>query len=76
MVDPDAAPGTVWILKRSTDLVTFDEIFRYDGVSESFDMGDVVPTLDPAVNPTSITIFDFTPPTPTAIYRFEAELAP
>ena len=36
MVDPDAAPGTVWILKRSTDLVTFDEIFRYDGVSESF----------------------------------------
>ncbi len=75
-VDQDASASSIWILSRSTDLVTFTEIFRFDGPTQTpTNQFGVVHTLLPATNPTSITVTDKTPPAGKAFYRFEAKFA-
>ncbi|MGL4399680.1 MAG: choice-of-anchor Q domain-containing protein [Luteolibacter sp.] len=64
-----AAPGTRWILCRSTDLLTFTEIYRYDGSTDTAALGITV--LRTA---TGVTVTDTTPSPGAAFYRFEAVL--
>ncbi len=64
----NAAPGTVWILKRSIDLETFTEIFRFNGITSS----SSVPGITYVVGASLISVVDQTPPQPKAFYRFEA----
>lgn len=68
----DAHPDTTWILERSTDLVTFEEIYAFDGTSDFASEG-----LPIEVNRTAerITITDQAPPVKGAYYRFRASLA-
>jgi predicted outer membrane repeat protein len=66
-----AFPGTHWILKRSTDLLTFVEIYRYDGATDT--AASDVTFLRTA---TGVTVTDRNPLTGGAFYRFEARLAP
>ncbi len=66
-----AAAGTRWILKRSTDLVTFSEIYRTDGTSDTASTG--ITFLRTA---TRITVTDANPPPGGGFYRFEAILEP
>ncbi|MCP5544538.1 MAG: right-handed parallel beta-helix repeat-containing protein [Akkermansiaceae bacterium] len=71
----EAASGyTAWVVRRSTDLVTFEEIYRLDGPSltQSF-APDVVSELTPLFSPDRISVFDQNPPSPRAFYRFEAQ---
>ncbi|MGL4398390.1 MAG: choice-of-anchor Q domain-containing protein [Luteolibacter sp.] len=63
-----AAPGTRWILCRSTDLLTFTEIYRYNGTSDTAALG--VTFLRTA---TGVTVTDTTPPPGGVFYRFEAQ---
>lgn len=68
--NPAAAPGTLWVLKRSTDLITFTEIFRSDGSSLQLApppfFGSVFSSND------TFTVTDQTPPPGKAFYRIEA----
>jgi hypothetical protein len=66
-----AAPGTRWILSRSTDLLGFAEIYRFDGSADT-----VVPGVTFLRTATSITVTDTDPPSGGAFYRFEAVLTP
>ncbi|MCU0796154.1 MAG: hypothetical protein MUF31_09485 [Akkermansiaceae bacterium] len=62
-----AAPGTISILKRSTDLITFSEVFRITGNSPVPGLG-----ISAIILPDSITILDSNPPPGKAFYRIEA----
>ncbi len=65
--NPSASSGTISILKRSTDLITFTEIFRNNGNSTTNGSG-----ISSTVNPNDITVIDPNPPKPKAFYRVEA----
>jgi hypothetical protein len=58
-------------VRRSPDLLTFPEIFRMDGTTNTFNNTQFV-VID---NGTSVTVIDRFPPFPKAFYRVEA-LAP
>jgi hypothetical protein len=67
----NAIPGTRWILERTTDLMTFEEIYRYDGVTH---LGyDEIP-IDIKITNTGVKITDQDAPTSVAFYRFRAVL--
>ncbi len=66
-----AAPGTHWILRRSTDLLTFTEIYRYSGSTDT-----AVPGVTFLRTSKRITVTDTNPPTGGVFYRFEARLEP
>lgn len=66
-----AAPGTRWILRRSTDLLTFSEIYRYDGTADT-----AAPDITFVRTATCVTITDTNPPPGGGFYRFEARLEP
>ena len=68
--NPAAHPRTIWIVKRSTDLKTFEEIFRYDGNADS-----PAPGVAFIHGGSSISVIDTNPPGEEVFYRFEAELA-
>ncbi|YCM45735.1 choice-of-anchor Q domain-containing protein [Verrucomicrobiaceae bacterium 227] len=62
----NALPGTIWTLERSTDLVTFEEIYRFDG-TDRFTI-DGLP-IDIADTETGVTITDEAPPAGSSYYR-------
>ena len=66
--NPDADPRTIWIVKRSTDLQQFEEIYRFDGSANS-----PAPGIGFIHGGSSITIIDTFPPAGKVFYRFEAE---
>lgn len=66
-----AAPGTRWILRRSTDLLTFAEIYRYDGTKDS-----AAPGITFLRTSTGVTITDENPLPGSGFYRFESLLEP
>ncbi|MGL4398391.1 MAG: choice-of-anchor Q domain-containing protein [Luteolibacter sp.] len=66
-----AAPGTSWVLCRSTDLLLFTEIYRYDGSTDT-----AVPGVTFLRTATGVTVTDTTPPPGGVFYRFEAVLGP
>jgi len=57
-------------LSRSTDLNTFDVIFRHDGTNALLEETGNQFTLTSE----GFTIIDNTSPSPKAFYRFQAEL--
>ncbi len=68
-----AAPGTRWILKRSSDLSTggFQEIYRFDGNADT-----AAPGIGFFRTATGVTITDENPPAGSSFYRFEAIIEP
>jgi hypothetical protein len=66
-----AAPGTRWILSRSTDLLGFAEIYRFDGSADT-----AVPGVTFLRTATGVTVTDTNPPPGATFYRFEALLEP
>ena len=72
-LNPLAAVDTRWVVMRSTDMVNFTEIYRYDGPTASGLMGVGVSAV---VGDTSITVTDTNPPFPRAFYKIGAELLP
>lgn len=71
--DSSAPFGTQWIISRSTDLITFDPIFRYDG--DAVVLGSDTDThFD--ITDGFISYGDTEAPTGKAFYRFEAEYLP
>lgn len=66
-----AAPGTRWILRRSTDLLTFSEIYRYDGTIDT--AAAEITFLRTA---TRVIVTDTNPPPGGGFYRLEALLTP
>jgi len=60
-----ARPDTTWILERSTDLVTCEEIYPFEGIPMSIDRTD-----------TRVTITDEATPADRAYNRFRANLEP
>ena len=66
-----AAPGTRWILKRSPDLLTFSEIYHFDGSTDT-----VAPGINFVRSASDITVTDTTAPNSGAFYRVEALLEP
>jgi hypothetical protein len=64
-----AAPGTRWILRRSTDLLTFSEIYRYDGTTDT-----AAPGITFVRTATGVTVTDENSSAGGAFYRFEASL--
>jgi parallel beta-helix repeat protein len=65
------AQGTRWILRRSTDLLTFTEIYRFNGITHTAARG--ITYLRTA---TGVTITDTTAPPTGAFYRFDADYTP
>ncbi len=65
-----AVPGTRWILRRSTDLLTYTEIYRYNGTTHT-----AAPGVTFVRTATSVTVTDSNPPPGDVFYRFEAVLA-
>jgi predicted outer membrane repeat protein len=63
-----AVPGTSWVLCRSTDLLLFTEIYRYDGSTDT-----AVPGVTFLRTATGVTVTDTTPPPGGVFYRFEAQ---
>ncbi|MFT4546778.1 MAG: hypothetical protein ACI8XO_003344 [Verrucomicrobiales bacterium] len=70
--NPEAVAGSVWILKRSTDLVTYQELFRYDA-TDGFS-GPQATDASISNDDTLINFRDEDPPTPRVMYRLEALL--
>lgn len=66
-----AALGTRWILRRSNDLLTFTEIYRTDGTTDT-----AAPGVTFLRTASEITVTDTTAPPGGAFYRFEALLEP
>ena len=66
-----AAPGTRWILKRSTDLIIFTEIYRFDG-----DTDTAAPGVTFLRTGNNVTITDTNPLPGGGFYRFGAVLQP
>ncbi|MFC7337473.1 choice-of-anchor Q domain-containing protein [Haloferula chungangensis] len=62
----DAASGTLWALERSSDLVSFEEIYRFDGIIH-FDFTES--TISVEIIDTGVTITDLAPPAGAAFYR-------
>lgn len=66
-----AADGTRWIVRRSNDLLTFSEIYRYDGVTDTAIAG--ITFLRTASH---VTVTDTASLPGAAFYRFEALFEP
>ncbi|YCM45729.1 choice-of-anchor Q domain-containing protein [Verrucomicrobiaceae bacterium 227] len=68
----DAHPDTLWILERSTDLVTFEQIYSFDGTADF-----AIEGIPIEVNRTAerVTITDEAPPAKGAYYRFKSTIA-
>ena len=66
-----AAAGTSWILRRSTNLVSFTEIYRYNGTSDT-----AAPGVTFVRTATGVTVVDGLAPAGRAFYRFEARYLP
>ena len=66
-----AADGTRWIVRRSNDLLTFSEIYRYDGVTDTAIAG--ITFLRTASN---VTVTDTASLPGAAFYSFEALFEP
>ena len=73
--DTDASPHTTWILKRSTTLSGFTEIFRYDGPTATSSTGPGISAFVGSLGIGSpelvFVITDQNPPPGTAFYRVE-----
>jgi hypothetical protein len=65
--NPDAIEATLWVIKRSTDLKSFVEIFRYDGSAPV-----ALPNIDSSILHSSIQITDRDPPAGRTYYIFES----
>ncbi len=65
---PNAFPGTEWVVRRSIDLISFVEIFRYDG-----GVANLAPNVDALIFGGGIVVLDQNAPEPQAFYLFEAE---
>ncbi|MGI9243155.1 MAG: discoidin domain-containing protein [Verrucomicrobiales bacterium] len=63
---------TSWVVKRSTDLVSFTEIYRFDGPTQ-LETHQVIEITSSRVGDT-ITITDASPHSGEVSYRFEAQL--
>lgn len=63
--------GTRWILKRSANLSTFEEIYRYDGTTDTAASGVTYVRTS-----TLVTVTDTAPFPGGGFYRFEAVLEP
>jgi CSLREA domain-containing protein len=63
-----AVPGTSWVLCRSTDLLLFTEIYRFNGSTDT-----AVPGVTFLRTATGVTVTDTTPPPGGVFYRFEAQ---
>ncbi len=72
-LQPAAATGTRWVLRRSPDLSpsSFQEIFRYDGNSDI-----AAPGITYVRTSSKITVTDSSPLSGNGFYRFEAVLEP
>jgi len=66
-INANPAEGTVWLVKRSTDLKSFTEIYRYDGSSETQN-----PSVDSIISDGNVQITDNNPPEGRVYYIFEA----
>jgi hypothetical protein len=66
-----AASGTRWVLKRSTDLKSFSEIYRYDGTTDT-----AAPGITFIRSSSSVTVTDGTSSGSSVFYRFEAQFEP
>ncbi len=66
-----AVPDTRWILRRSIDLLTFTEIYRTDGTTDT-----AAPGVTFLRTASEITVTDTITPPGGAFYRFEAHLEP
>ena len=62
--NPDVSPGTILILMRSTDLISFEEIFRISGNSSTNGSG-----ISSTVNIEDITVLDTNSSFPRALYQ-------
>ena len=65
-----ADPATIWIVKRSTDLLAFEEIYRFDGTTDT-----PVAGISFTNDGSTISLIDTNPPGTDVFYRFEAELS-
>lgn len=75
-LDTAAADDTIWIVWRSTDLVTFEEIYRFDGPTQIETLANgIVANFFPVLNPEQLSIFDTLSPSPRVFYMFEALIA-
>ena len=72
-INLEAMPYTAWVLKRSTNMVDFDEVYRIDGPSQMQTLlGDLASQFDPPLAPNMVTITDRMPPGDRVFYRFDA----
>jgi hypothetical protein len=67
----DTVQGTRWILRRSTDLLTFTEIYRYNGTTHT-----AAPGVTFLRTATGLTVTDANPLPGGGFYRLEAVLEP
>lgn len=65
--NPSAVPGTNWIITRSTDLITFTEIWRYNGSIHTN-----ATNITSSLTSNTFTVADESPPPVKSFYRFEA----
>ena len=75
-VNAAAGPHTIWVLRRSLDLQSWQEAYRFDGPS----MMHIPQTgftggFDNVLNPAFFVVTELDPP-PRAFYRFEPLVAP
>jgi hypothetical protein len=70
-ISSTAAPGTQWILERSTSLTAFEEIYRFDGTNHIDYIG--IP-INIQITPTGVVITDQAPPDGAVFYRFKTYL--
>jgi len=68
----NAPAGIRWTLSRSTDLTSFDVIYRFDGTNTLNEEAGNQSSL----SNTLFEIIDTDSPSPKAFYRFEAEFVP
>jgi hypothetical protein len=67
-----AARGTFWILERTTDLIAFQEIYRFDGTTHT--LFEEFPT-EFETTETGVIVTDQNPPIDGAFYRFRSTLS-
>lgn len=72
-LNPNALPGTRWVLQRSSNLApdSFSDVYTFDGTNDTAASGiTVVRTLS------SVTITDANAPAGKGFYRFKAQFIP
>ncbi|MEZ5303147.1 MAG: choice-of-anchor Q domain-containing protein [Verrucomicrobiales bacterium] len=74
-IDSSVASDVAWVVRRSTDLIHFEEIYRFDGRAQSETSAPgIIAVLTPPLSPDRISVFDTNPPSPRAFYHFGAVL--